>query len=1196
MPALGPFDVTATQIEGLASAFTEFVNRLMRVEVSSHQIDGFRLTTNIKETTPDGGVDAALCGARRTDWLPEGDSAWQFKRSRLGPKACADELEGAEWAQEYLRSGGSYVLVLGSALTDREIQDRRKRVSDKAVELQLLPNDNPERIRVYDANQLARWVSSYPSLAVSRLTGGPGSVAVDFQSWSESRRHQTEWTGDADRDAAIQTIRDQVTSSGIVELRVQGEAGIGKTRLVMEAMRADDLQPWVAYVSEEGAVGGELLAHLIEDGRRAILVVDECAAERHVKLVEKLPADPAIKLITIGHSGAVVARTPVICVAALGGDDADKFLKANYPGLSPEARRFVSDHSQGNLQWTIVLAERVLRSHGAQAAELIRRDDIEQFIAALLPEGRAFFFCAVLALVERVGWDRDRRTQLETLALFANASLDDMEAVGCELERRGLLTRQGRYRAIGPRPLSVFLAAEAWRTEGDRITGELLPALDEEMALALFSRVADLGRFEPARAVLPQLLSEGGPFGSLSAIGVGKRGKLLTQLAIVLPDEVAWHLAELVEAAPLEDLKAQTEPRRDLVWTLEKLAWHSRTFESAANSLLRLALAENETYGNNASGVWAELFGAMLPGTAASPKQRLSYIQKTAGSDDPTIRMRAVAACHRALTVHESIGVSGELQGGVLVESRGAPKTWGELAEYRRGAIEILDGLVSDSQTDIADAAFEALLQCLHPFAGDRLFGDCLVDALAKSRGARLVRLRQQIEELLNLFRQHNPEGDRLRIEGLGHLAAALPPTTPEEQLAVWLQFRHWDLRGVELRSRVLTTLKGIPNRTGRNFIMRALGGSEVPGAWELGHSLAVLEGKNVELEKNLWSVYSANAAALVGYLRGLADEGCVTAFDDFLESKLAEGLDTLQSVSIAVRGPCTPCAKDRVLTGLRSLPVAQGTYVLFGWQDNLKQNDVKLLLDDWLARASTQEDYNAVVDWLHLWLYPREVIPRWLRGRAFKLVMLRDQYPGIGQQQWDWSRLASSFVPEKTRPIRTLVLDLISAGSLMVFGEDQDSGLLLDCAKADPTGLWGDIADRLASGDWRIMMDLRGWLLVAIPANVLVEWIGTETERARLVASVAPTGGDEPTAIARFLLDKFGDDDKVAASLSGDFISGSWAGNESDRLTSQIEQLNRWRNREEEPRGVRHWAGRMVEHLERQRREALEREAERDY
>jgi hypothetical protein len=123
--------------------------------------------------------------------------------------------------------------------------------------------------------------------------------------------------------------------------------------------------------------------------------------------------------------------------------------------------------------------------------------------------------------------------------------------------------------------------------------------------------------------------------------------------------------------------------------------------------------------------------------------------------------------------------------------------------------------------------------------------------------------------------------------------------------------------------------------------------------------------------------------------------------------------------------------------------------------------------------------------------------------------------------------------------------------------------------------------------------MELRGWFLLHIPPDVASSWVGTDVERARIVASMAPVGEEKPTEIARFLLENFGDDREVAGSLYGTLISGSWWGNESDRIAGQIERLNTWRRRRSEPLGVRTWAREVVVSLEQSRQAALQREAE---
>ena len=125
--------------------------------------------------------------------------------------------------------------------------------------------------------------------------------------------------------------------------------------------------------------------------------------------------------------------------------------------------------------------------------------------------------------------------------------------------------------------------------------------------------------------------------------------------------------------------------------------------------------------------------------------------------------------------------------------------------------------------------------------------------------------------------------------------------------------------------------------------------------------------------------------------------------------------------------------------------------------------------------------------------------------------------------------------------------------------------------------------------------MAIRGWLLSVIPVEIVEAWVGNDVRLARSLASVAPVGGDEPAPIARFLLGRFGEDEEVASNLYAQFISGFWTGPESDRVTRQIEQLTKWRQRSNEPLGVRTWARDMIRYLEAQRRSALEREAEED-
>jgi hypothetical protein len=266
----------------------------------------------------------------------------------------------------------------------------------------------------------------------------------------------------------------------------------------------------------------------------------------------------------------------------------------------------------------------------------------------------------------------------------------------------------------------------------------------------------------------------------------------------------------------------------------------------------------------------------------------------------------------------------------------------------------------------------------------------------------------------------------------------------------------------------------------------------------------------------------------------------------------------------------------------------------MFGWHRSLSEASAADLVIDWLGRIESQRDYNAVVDYVTMILHDKDLSEP-LRDPVRSLVMMRRQYPEVAAEKWNWARLAERFLLPDATEIAHLLLDVIESGTTLHQG-DEDAKILGHCMTAEPVTVWGDLASRLESGSWRLEIDLRGWLIHSVPADIIESWISNDLNRARIVATIASVGGAEPTAVARLLLDRFGDDDRISSSLAGDLISGFWSGKESDRILGQIQQLEGWVARRSEPEGVRTWARRMIRSLESARSSALQREAEQGY
>jgi hypothetical protein len=97
---LVPFDISAERVNALGARFTPFVNRLLDLEVRANAMYGYQLSVNVNETTPDEGVDASVRAAPASDYLPTGDSAWQFKRSKGLPRDWLTSLTGRVSSRE----------------------------------------------------------------------------------------------------------------------------------------------------------------------------------------------------------------------------------------------------------------------------------------------------------------------------------------------------------------------------------------------------------------------------------------------------------------------------------------------------------------------------------------------------------------------------------------------------------------------------------------------------------------------------------------------------------------------------------------------------------------------------------------------------------------------------------------------------------------------------------------------------------------------------------------------------------------------------------------------------------------------------------------------------------------------------------------------------------------------------------------
>jgi len=77
----------------------------------------------------------------------------------------------------------------------------------------------------------------------------------------------------------------------VIHIHVQGEPGIGKTRLVLEATRTEDLHPLIIYCSAASVFrDSDLMNEILRDDNQfsVIIVIDECDSDSRTYIWNKL--------------------------------------------------------------------------------------------------------------------------------------------------------------------------------------------------------------------------------------------------------------------------------------------------------------------------------------------------------------------------------------------------------------------------------------------------------------------------------------------------------------------------------------------------------------------------------------------------------------------------------------------------------------------------------------------------------------------------------------------------------------------------------------------------------------------------------------------------------------------------------------------------------------------------------------------
>ena len=251
----------------------------------------------------------------------------------------------------------------------------------------------------------------------------------------------------------------------------------------------------------------------------------------------------------------------------------------------------------------------------------------------------------------------------------------------------------GRTVGLRPIPLALYLIVE-WIDKCS--TERLLKVIDaiqtpkdsDNLIHAFHQQFKNMGFHEKAREMLNNLLGEKSPFGNVEVINTELGSRLFRTFVEVNPIAVSDLLYRVLASLSIDELRKIDVGRRNLVWAIEKLCFDSRTFHKGAFLMMRLALAENEEWANNATSDFCSLFPIYLPATSVSLAVRLDYLSEYIKVDE--YKEIVLSSLQRALSTSSFIYFSGAEKQGTTELKCYSPTDRNEIQSYLKGCADLL--------------------------------------------------------------------------------------------------------------------------------------------------------------------------------------------------------------------------------------------------------------------------------------------------------------------------------------------------------------------------------------------------------------------------------------------------------------------------------------------------------------------------
>jgi hypothetical protein len=1196
-------------------ALTELMDRLIRHSVSVSRTAQDCVSTNLRINYQDGGVDTQVSSALSVDRRGYfgAKSAWQYKahaeKSLTKAKLQAEITdESKAYLRQLLKDGYAYRICIA----DNAPSKRKAKLEEWLDEAILGIAPGAPASKVLFADDIVAWVNSFPGIA-AEMTGADVSGFLFFDSWARSARRRTEnFVPTPESESIRATVQNHIrwtTQPRTARLTISGDAGVGKTRTVLEAIAAmPEVSSLVIYVDDEDkALEQARAAANADEDLYLVIVADECFDATASQLESLLQGvETRVRLITIDNAFERVDHTD-LRLKKVDTQTLEKIVEANFPNVAPDRRYQYCRLAEGSLRFAVTLCENdgLMLEEGNLAVAL---RDATGYLNRYFDVNGKFKeedrrALEIISLVERCGVFGGVFSELLSICELVGANAVDVrERLDLMQKSNGLVGRAGRFLYVTPMPVATACFHRAWKRWIEPDAKSFLEKFPRSLMQSFLARLqrAPEGVGKVVNDYFRHWIVSRGP-------GLFRSNDDTEQLLLLVrsdPDEMIPRLRKLVERATDEDLAAGYDTgRRWLLSDLDQIASFPVWFEAAEEMLLRLALNDPEPeLGNNATSSWSGLYPIIAP--VATPfTERLEILKRRITSESEEERYRCVFALSEILHDSSVRLMNPGTYGHRLAPSSWRPQTWDEYFGNVTESIRVLVTLCGDTATKVREKAIKTLVSSVRSLIFRGILGPAKEGAEGIPSDIRPI-LRAELREFLLLNNsEHSPHSAEEKEQRSSFVSKWIEELATDDLHSLLVEEigpdawdHHLEQTAWEDRIRDLA-MRLIENDEEFSSELPWLNGPQAKSIVEFGTVMGRFDHSLTRLDAIVAAAKEAkNANFARGYFLGITNRFRDTAESSAaltVQERLNRCVDSIWDVdpvlAYYVMAPSGAFvhALERTISAVeaKTLPaVSLQNFQAWDGPVPTSPQGAKTAAQALLQAALAGDKRSAGVGVgfiVHLLLrYKPENRAKYLQtvfgepklDTVFGL--LEQNATGDDSISPYFGQIFAHILP--TDPNRGIDLAISMVRSRDFEVSREAGGLFHAVVEVDPAGVMQKLGEALLSDDEVYRLSLRHVPLLALPTDVIKAWLDEHgLAGARVIARYLPRphlNDDKPELhpVAQAVLERYGTDDQVfsrwVAGMTGGVVAGSladWVERRAEYaekfLDSPVEAVRKW-------------------------------------